>query len=97
METLAFVQGVLTVIGLLMVGGMVWAVLKINNIKDSLEGLYQEVNETQTQLHLRIDKEIQDADLKFDDVFRQIENNSENIYRAIDSRLDKLQTKLTNN
>lgn len=97
METLAFVQGVLTVIGLLMVGGMVWAVLKINNIKDSLEGLYQEVNETQTQLHLRIDKEIQDADLKFDDVYRQIENNSENIYRAIDSRLDKLQTKLTNN
>ena len=97
METLAFVQGVLTVIGLLMVGGMVWAVLKINNIKDSLEGLYQEVNEPQTQLHLRIDKEIQDADLKFDDVYRQIENNSENIYRAIDSRLDKLQTKLTNN
>lgn len=97
METLAFVQGVLTVIGLLMVGGMVWAVLKINNIKDSLEGLYQEVNETQTQLHLRIDKEIQDADLKFDDVYRQIENNSENIYRAIDSRLDKLQSKLTNN
>ena len=97
METLAFVQGVLTVIGLLMVGGMVWAVLKINNIKDSLEGLYQEVNETQTQLHLRIDKEIQDADLKFDDVYRQIENNSENIYRTIDSRLDKLQTKLTNN
>ena len=97
METLAFVQGVLTVIGLLMVGGTVWAVLKINNIKDSLEGLYQEVNETQTQLHLRIDKEIQDADLKFDDVYRQIENNSENIYRAIDSRLDKLQTKLTNN
>lgn len=97
METLAFVQGVLTVIGLLMVGGMVWAVLKINNIKDSLEGLYQEVNEIQTQLHLRIDKEIQDADLKFDDVYRQIENNSENIYRTIDSRLDKLQTKLTNN
>jgi len=97
METLAFVQGVLTVIGLLMVGGMVWAVLKINDIKDSLEGLYQEVNETQTQLHLRIDKEIQDVDLKFDDAYRQIGNNSENIYRAIDSRLDKLQTKLTNN
>lgn len=97
METLAFVQGVLTVIGLLMVGGMVWAVLKINDIKDSLEGLYQEVNETQTQLHLRIDKEIQDVDLKFDDAYREIGSNSENIYRAIDSRLDKLQTKLTNN
>ena len=97
METLAFVQGVLTVIGLLMVGGMVWAVLKINDIKDSLEGLYQEVNETQTQLHLRIDKEIQDVDSKIDDLRRQVENNSENIYRTIDSRLDKLQTKLTNN
>ena len=97
METLAFVQGVLTVIGLLMVGGMVWAVLKINDIKDSLEGLYQEVNETQTQLHLRIDKEIQDVDSKMDDFSRQVENNSENIYRTIDSRLDKLQTKLTNN
>lgn len=97
METLAFVQGVLTVIGLLMVGGMVWAVLKINDIKDSLEGLYQEVNETQTQLHLRIDKEIQDVDLKIDDLSRQVENNSENIYRTIDSRLDKLQSKFTNN
>lgn len=97
METLAFVQGVLTVIGLLMVGGMVWAVLKINDIKDSLEGLYQEVNETQTQLHLRIDKEIQDVDLKIDDLNRQVENNSENIYRTIDSRLDKLQSKFTNN
>ena len=97
METLAFVQGVLTVIGLLMVGGMVWAVLKINDIKDSLEGLYQEVNETQTQLHLRIDKEIQDVDSKMDDFSRQVENNSENIYRTIDSRLDKLQSKFTNN
>jgi len=97
METLAFVQGVLTVIGLLMVGGMVWAVLKINDIKDSLEGLYQEVNETQTQLHLRIDKEIQDVDSKIDDLRRQVENNSENIYRTIDSRLDKLQSKFTNN
>jgi peptidoglycan hydrolase CwlO-like protein len=97
METLAFVQGVLTVIGLLMVGGMVWAVLKINDIKDSLEGLYQEVNETQTQLHLRIDKEIQDVDSKMDDLSRQVENNSENIYRTIDSRLDKLQSKFTNN
>jgi len=97
METLAFVQGVLTVIGLLMVGGMVWAVLKINDIKDSLEGLYQEVNETQTQLHLRIDKEIQDVDSKIDDLSRQVENNSENIYRTIDSRLDKLQSKFTNN
>ena len=97
METLAFVQGVLTVIGLLMVGGTVWAVLKINDIKDSLEGLYQEVNETQTQLHLRIDKEIQDVDSKIDDLRRQVENNSENIYRTIDSRLDKLQSKFTNN
>ncbi len=97
METLAFVQGVLTVIGLLMVGGMVWAVLKINDIKGSLEGLYQEVNETQTQLHLRIDKEIQDVDSKMDDLSRQVENNSENIYRTIDSRLDKLQSKFTNN
>lgn len=97
METLAFVQGVLTVIGLLVVGGTVWAVLKINDIKASLEVLYQQVNETQTQLHLRIDKEIQDADLKIHDLYREVESNSENIYRAIDSRLDKLQSKLTNN
>jgi len=97
METLAFVQGVLTVIGLLMVGGMVWAILKINDMRASLEVFNQIINETQTDLHFRIDKEIQDVDLKIDDVTRQVENNSEDIYRTIDSRLDKLQSKFTNN
>jgi ribosome-associated translation inhibitor RaiA len=79
---------------------MVWAVLKINNIRASLEVFNQIVKETQTDLYFRIDridKEIRDVDLKIDDVSRQVENNSENIYRTIDSRLDKLQSKFTNN
>lgn len=83
METLSFVQGVLSVIGVFLVVGMVWAIKNINNIKSSVDIIYQQIDETQTHLQFRLDREIEDVHKTFRDV--EVDLRSQ-----MDSRFDKL-------
>ena len=80
METLTFVQGIFSVIGFLMVGGIVWALRKINELNTYNNDLNTEIRD----LHLRIDAENQ-----------EINKLIEQMYRDMDSRLDKFENRIS--
>ena len=80
METLTFVQGIFSVIGFLMVGGIVWALRKINELNDYNNDLNTEIRD----LHLRIDAENQ-----------EINKLIEQMYRDMDSRFDKFEHRIS--
>ena len=80
METLTFVQGIFSVIGFLMVGGIVWALRKIHELNTYNNDLNTEIRD----LHLRIDAENQ-----------EINKLIEQMYRDMDSRFDKFEHRIS--
>jgi beta-lactamase regulating signal transducer with metallopeptidase domain len=84
METIAFIQGVLTVIGLLMVGGVVWMIFKVKELTERLSRVSKELETLERDLHLRVDDESKEIDKKIDD-----------IYRTTDSRFDKFEARIS--
>lgn len=83
MITIPFVQGMVTVIALGVIVGIVWAVQQIMQLKHQLESVYHQIDEVQRQLNIRIDAEQQGFSQDIDE-----------IYRIIDSRFDKFETRL---
>jgi len=86
METIAFVQGMLSVIGVLMVGGMVWAIKQINDLKESTQIIYQQLDNIHAEFTLRVDKETEE-------LHRALERLESDINSELDSRFDKFTTK----
>lgn len=84
METLAFIQGVFTVVGLLIVVGSVWMILKVKELKERLIEVSNELETLERDLHLRVDGESKEIDKKIDD-----------IYRTTDSRFDKFEARIS--
>lgn len=84
METLAFIQGILTVIGLLMVGGVVWVIFKVTELKERLNEVSKELETVERDLHLRTDVESKEMNTMVDE-----------IYRSMDSRFDKFETRIS--
>lgn len=72
-----------TVIALGVIVGIVWAVQQIMQLKHQLESVYHQIDEVQRQLNIRIDAEQQGFSQDIDE-----------IYRIIDSRFDKFETRL---
>jgi len=84
METIAFVQGILSVIGILMVGGMVWVINKILDLKSYIDGLQLHVDNLERDIHTEV--QIQNQNLK---------ETIEQTYRDMDSRFDKFETRIS--
>ena len=92
MEILNFVLGMLTVIFIGMVVGMFMMARSIKHLKNGVENLWDTMEHAQRRIsevseldNRRIDGEIDRTDRIVGD-----------IYSAIDSRLDKLENKLSN-
>jgi uncharacterized protein YoxC len=84
METLTFIHGVLTVIGLLMGVGMVWVIQKIIDLKERLKEVSNELETIERDIHLRVDGES-----------AQINEIVNSIYRDMDSRFDKFENRIS--
>lgn len=82
MEIISFVQGMLSVIGVLVIGGMVWALQKTKEIKWQLNDLKNGLTYLENQLSKTA--ELHDKDLQ---------ESSTDIYRYVDSRFDKFENK----
>lgn len=105
MENLEFVLGALSMIGLFGLGYAVMGVFKVKQRSDGFEetikGIFQELENNQRELHLRIDGEIGRVDKLHDDnirytdqMYKNHEDNMNDIYRYIDSRFDKFENRL---
>lgn len=98
MENLEFILGALSMIGLLGLGYAVMGVFKVTKRSDGFEeainGIFQDLENNQRELHLRIDGEISRVDKLHDDNIRYTDQLSQELYRYIDSRFDKFENRL---
>ena len=104
----SFIMGIVLVLGVLGVGVVVMMYIQINRLKNKCSQLEQVqghifdgINRTSEELHRRIDGEINRTDELYAETNRYINARAEDthkglddVYRTIDSRLDKLVTKL---
>ena len=87
METLVtFGLGAGAVLIILGIVAVVRLVNQVNDLEKIVMDLDIVINQNEQMLNRRIDQEID-----------RVDNITSNIYSAIDSRLDKLETKITNN
>ena len=105
----SFIMGIGLVLGVLGVGVVVMMYIKINRLKakcsqlEQVQGhIFTDINRTGEELHRRIDGEVRRTDDLYTDTNRYInkrmDDNSkcfDEVYRIMDSRLDKLTTKLS--
>ena len=84
METIAFVQGILSVIGVLMVVGMVWVISKIKDLTSYIDTIQLQVDNLERDIHTEV--QIQNQNL---------EETIEQTYRDMDSRFDKFENRIS--
>jgi len=104
----SFIMGIVLVLGILGVGVVVMMYIQIKRLKskcsqlEQVQGLiFNDINRVSEELHRRIDGEIKRTDELYAETNRYINARAEDthkgledVYRTIDSRLDKLVTKL---
>jgi len=104
----SFIMGIGLVLGVLGVGVVVMMYIQIKRLKnkcaqlEQVQGhIFDDINRTGETLHRRIDGEIGRTDNLYAETNRYINSKAEethkgldDVYRTIDSRLDKLVTKL---
>jgi len=92
METLIyFAFGILTAVGVFLLG---YASLGVLRAKRELEGVHDCLNSIDVQLHTQHDELHRRIDMELEDIVNTIEKNDREINSQLDSRLDKLETKL---
>jgi archaellum component FlaC len=94
-------MGIVLVLGVLGVGVVVMMYIQINRLKakcsqlEQVQGhIFNDINRTDESLHRRIDGEIRRTDDLFTDSNRYINKHIEEVYKVMDSRLDRLTNKL---
>ena len=104
----SFIMGIGLVLGVLGVGVVVMMYIQIKRLKNKCSQLelvqghiFTEINRTEESLNRRIDGEVRRTDEMYTETNRYINARAEDthkglddVYRTIDSRLDKLVTKL---
>lgn len=99
METtmIGFALGIVTFVFALMSVGVVWAVIKIKDVDESLRYLERDLNDVS-------DENKRDVLRSLDNVYdtvnaynSDLEGRIDNIERELDSRFDKMYNKLNNN
>ena len=97
----SFIMGIVLVLGVLGVGVMVMMYIQINRLKrkcsqmEQVQGhIFNDINRVSEELHRRIDGEIKRTDELSTDTNRYLNAKVDEIYRFVDSRLDKITNKL---
>lgn len=83
MESLSFVQGVLSVIGMLMVVGLSWVIRETIQIKNDINSIIGVLNDTEQKSNFRMDRESEEVQVLI-----------EQMYRDMDSRFDKFENRI---
>jgi ribosome-associated translation inhibitor RaiA len=92
MATFYFVLGMVTVLVIAEVVAAFFVIKIINSIKSKTQHLEHSFENEIRHLHQRIDHTVYQ---RIDNAERHIDHEVQDIYRQLDSRLDKLETKLT--
>jgi archaellum component FlaC len=97
----SFIMGIGLVLGVMGVGVVVMMYIQINRLKakcsqlEQVQGhIFDSINRVSEELHRRIDGEIRRTDDLFTDSNRYVNKHIEEVYKVMDSRLDRLTNKL---
>ena len=96
MEITSFILGVCAVIVLAMVVGTFVNYMSVKQLKEHLDTLERDVHSEVQVLTQNLNKETERLTDYVDSLHNISENNMNEIYRYIDSRLDKLESKFSN-
>ena len=94
MEITSFILGVCAVIVLAMVVGTFVNYVSVKSLKEHIDTLERDIYDETKTLNQRLDKETERLTDYVDSLHNISENNMNEIYRYIDSRLDKLESKV---
>jgi peptidoglycan hydrolase CwlO-like protein len=90
METLTFIHGIFTVIGILMAVGIVWVLFKVENLVDELTGIQDQLNYLERRIDDVDEESLRHTDTEMKEIYKQIDD----IYRKTDSRFDKFENRI---
>jgi predicted PurR-regulated permease PerM len=93
MEITSFILGVCAVIVIMMVVGTFVNYMSVKQLKEQLDNLDRDIHTEVQILNQNLDKETERLTDYVDSLHNISENNMNEIYRYIDSRMDKLETK----
>ena len=96
MEITSFILGVCAVIVIMMVVGTFVNYMSVKQLKEHLDTLDRDIHTEVQILNQNLDKETERLTDYVDSLHNISENNMNEIYRYIDSRLDKLESKFSN-
>ena len=91
---IGFFLGVVMVLGILGVVVMVKMYSDIKKLKKLVKTQQESIKEVDLSIHRRIDGEIDRTDRMYTDTNRYINERMDDVYRTLDSRLDKMTNKL---
>jgi hypothetical protein len=95
METLSFAFGVLSMIGLLFVIVIVIGAVKVIKQEKQIKELNHDLSDNMRGVWQTMDRRFEEIHQRIDDVHRTIDRNYSESKSYTDSRLDKLDQKLT--
>ena len=100
METLSFILGMAIVVVVAMAIVAIYAFVKVIKVSDNLAKLDRELSVRESNLYQTINEEnrqiFQRVDLLERDIYQRTDELERVMFSQLDSRLDKLETKLTN-
>ena len=100
MEITSFILGVCAVIVIAMVVGTFVNYMSVKQLKEHLDTLDRDIHTEVQILNQNLDKETERLIDYVDELYNKLYNNAENnmneIYRYIDSRMDKMEAKFSN-
>jgi len=97
MEITSFVLGVCAVIVIAMVVGTFVNYMSVKQLKEHLDTLERDVHSEVQVLNQNLNKETERLIDYVDSLHNISENNMNEIYRYVDSRMDKMQDKFSSN
>lgn len=93
MDTLSFILGIALVVVIAVAIVAVYAFVKVGQIREELNSIHQVIgSEIDNQNRLRENME-KYFELAIQEIYRNIDDKTQNIHRIMDSRFDKLDNK----
>jgi len=96
MDILSFILGISVVVVIALAVVAVIGLVRVNRVKSQINDITQIMNRDREESDRRIGETYRDMNDRFVGLHDDFKRETDNIYRTIDSRFDKLENKISN-
>ena len=97
METLSFAFGMLAMVAVVLIAVVVVGMLKVQKMKETIANIERYLDNTNREVHDRIDHTISDLQHCISDDRRELNLRIDSLNSYVDSRFDKMENKFNGN